>query len=96
MLTGAQEKQADTSLSKMGSKQINGVSEWAQRGWFVKSDHPAEGVHGVSAQWNEEQWVGRRVTASSYTGGLCSIQIFGAGSVGGKASANGVYSVETS
>lgn len=62
----------------------------------MKSDHPAKEVHGVSAQWEEEQWVGRRVTASSYTGGLCSVQIFGARSVGGNVSASGIYSVETS
>lgn len=62
----------------------------------MKSDHPAKEVRGVSAQWNEEQWVGRRMTASSYIGGLCSGQIFGAGSMGGNVSANSVYSIETS
>lgn len=56
----------------------------------MKSDHPAKEVHGVSAQWNEEQREGKMKTACSYIGGLCFVQISGVGSVGGDVSANGV------
>lgn len=63
--------------------------------WCVKPDHPDKEGYGVRALRNEEQWVGRRMTATSYTGGLCSVQIAGAGLVGRNVSATGVYSVET-
>lgn len=39
---------------------------------------------------------GREDDSQLLYGGLCSVQIFGEGSVGGNVSANGVYSVETS
>ena len=67
----------------------------ADGGWLTCAG-PAEDAHAASAQWNEGPWVGRKMTASSDTGGLCSVQTCGASSVGGNAGANGVYSVETS